>query len=101
MNLTEMLNDLPKACNVGTKKNSKGYKSSWTGYKLHIDAAGGSIPISCILTSASSHDIPGTGFQVIICHRVEGVAVEAVFNEYGYRSGLDSPVSITDFSSIK
>jgi hypothetical protein len=56
MSLTEMLDDLPKACNVGTKKNSKGYKSSWTGYKLHIDAADGGIPISCILTSASSHD---------------------------------------------
>jgi hypothetical protein len=56
MSLTEMLDDLPKACNVGTKKNSKDYKSSWTGYKLHIDAADGGIPISCILTSASSHD---------------------------------------------
>jgi hypothetical protein len=56
MSLTEMLDDLPKACNVGTKKNSKGYKSSWIGYKLHIDAADGGIPISCILTSASSHD---------------------------------------------
>lgn len=56
MSLAEMLDDLPKACNVGTKKNSKGYKSSWTGYKLHIDAADGGIPISCILTSASSHD---------------------------------------------
>jgi len=56
MSLTEMLDDLPKACDVGTKQNSKGYKSSWTGYKLHIDAADGGIPISCILTSASSHD---------------------------------------------
>lgn len=56
MSLPEMLEDLPKACDVGTKKNSKGYKSSWTGYKLHIDAADGGIPISCILTSASTHD---------------------------------------------
>lgn len=56
MSLAEMLDDLPKSCDVGTKSNSKGYKSSWTGYKLHIDAADGSIPISCILTSASSHD---------------------------------------------
>ncbi|MCP4407598.1 MAG: transposase, partial [Gammaproteobacteria bacterium] len=56
MSLAEMLDDLPKACDVGTKKNSKGYKSSWTGYKFHIDAADGGIPISCILTSASSHD---------------------------------------------
>ena len=56
MSLSEMLDDLPKSCDVGTKKNSKGYKNSWIGYKLHIDAADGGIPISCILTSASSHD---------------------------------------------
>ena len=56
MTLEEMLDELPRACNVGTKKNSKGYKESWIGYKLHIDAADGQIPISCILTSASVHD---------------------------------------------
>ena len=54
--LPEMVSDLPKACNVGTKRNSNGYKTSWIGYKLHIDAADGGIPISCILTSASLHD---------------------------------------------
>lgn len=56
MGLSEMLEDLPKACDVGTKKNSKGYKTSWTGYQLHIDSADGGIPISCVLTSASVHD---------------------------------------------
>jgi hypothetical protein len=56
MSLTDMLNDLPKACDVGTKKNSKGYKVSWTGYKLHIDVADGGIPMSAVLTSASTHD---------------------------------------------
>ena len=56
MSLPDMLQDLPKACDVGTKKNSKGYKTSWTGYKLHIDSADGGIPISCLLTSASVHD---------------------------------------------
>jgi hypothetical protein len=56
MTLTEMLDELPRACNVGSKKNSKGYKETWVGYKLHIDAADGQIPISCILTSASLHD---------------------------------------------
>jgi hypothetical protein len=56
MSLAGMLNDLPKACDVGTKKNSKGYKVSWTGYKLHIDVADGGIPISAVLTSASTHD---------------------------------------------
>lgn len=56
MGLSDMLDDLPKACDVGTKKNSKGYKTSWAGYKLHIDSADGGIPISCVLTSASTHD---------------------------------------------
>jgi len=56
MSLTEMKDDLPTACNVGTKRNSKGYKTSWIGYKLHIDAADGGIPVSCLLTSASLHD---------------------------------------------
>ena len=32
MTLPEMLDDLPQACDV------KGYKESWIGYKLHIDA---------------------------------------------------------------
>ncbi len=54
--LDEMLADLPTVCDVGTKKNSKGYKETWNGYKLHIDVANGQIPISCILTSASVHD---------------------------------------------
>ena len=56
MSLVEMLDDLPKTCDVGCKKNSKGYKVSWIGYKLHLDVADGQIPISAILTSASTHD---------------------------------------------
>jgi hypothetical protein len=56
MTLEEMLIDLPRQCNKGTKKNSKGYLETWTGYKFHIDSAKGQIPISCILTSASTHD---------------------------------------------
>lgn len=51
-----LLDDLPTDCAVGTKKNSKGFKETWIGYKLHIDVADGQIPISCILTSASLHD---------------------------------------------
>ncbi len=56
MSLKKMQNDLPKACDVSSKKNSKGNTSHWIGYKLHIDAAYGGIPISCLLTSASMHD---------------------------------------------
>ena len=56
MTLAEMLDDLPHGCDVGTKRNAKGYKESWIGYKLHIDAGDGGIPLSCILTSASVND---------------------------------------------
>ena len=52
----EMLAELPTDCDVGTKKNSKGYKESWAGYKLHIDVVDGQIPVCCLLTSASVHD---------------------------------------------
>ena len=56
MSLEEMLADLPRVCDCGTKRNSKGHPEHWVGYKLHLDVADGGIPISCILTSASVHD---------------------------------------------
>jgi len=56
MTLQEMLADLPHQCDVGMKTNSKGLKESWIGFKFHLDAADGQIPISCILTSASTHE---------------------------------------------
>ena len=56
MTLEEMLADLPTVCDRGTKINSKGYKESWNGYKLHLDIADGQIPITPLLTSASLHD---------------------------------------------
>jgi hypothetical protein len=52
----EMVADLPRVCDVGSKSNSKGNKQVWIGYKLHLDVADGQIPISGILTSASVHD---------------------------------------------
>lgn len=54
--LEDNLCDLPTPCDVGSKINSKGYKTSWTGYKLHIDCIDGDIPVSAILSSASLHD---------------------------------------------
>ena len=54
--LEEMRKELPVACDVGTKQNSKGKREVWIGYKLHIDTADNGIPISCLLTSASVHD---------------------------------------------
>jgi transposase len=56
MPLEEMLAELPKTCDIGTKRNSQGHQESWKGYKLHLDTADGGVPISAILTSASLHD---------------------------------------------
>ncbi len=56
MSIEAMLADLPTACDVSSKRNSQGFKSSWIGYKLHLDVADGMIPISAVLTSASVHD---------------------------------------------
>jgi hypothetical protein len=46
---------LPVHCDIGTKKNSKGYKESWIGYKVHADVT------DCLLAhqagaAASLHD---------------------------------------------
>jgi len=56
LTVEQMLEELPRACDKGCKTNSKGHKSFWVGYKLHLDVADGQIPISCLLTSASMHD---------------------------------------------
>ena len=54
--LEENLADLPRVCDWGTKRDSKGKKQAWRGYKLHLDTIDGDIPLSWILTSASLHD---------------------------------------------
>jgi hypothetical protein len=54
--LDRMLKDLPRQCDIGTKKNSQGHEQYWRGYKLHLDVADGQLPISAVLTSASVHD---------------------------------------------
>jgi hypothetical protein len=56
MTVEQMLEDLPRVCDVGCKTNSKGSKYFWVGYKMHVDVADGQIPISCVLTSASLND---------------------------------------------
>lgn len=55
MTLAEMLEDLPKGCDWGTKKKN-GKPHHWKGYKLHVDWGDGEMPISAILTSASVND---------------------------------------------
>lgn len=35
-NLAQMMAELPRDCDWGSKCNAQGYKNSWNGYKLHI-----------------------------------------------------------------
>jgi hypothetical protein len=50
------LAELPAHCDRGTKKNAKGYRETWIGYKLHADVSDCCLPISAALTAASVHD---------------------------------------------
>jgi len=52
----EALRELPVVCDRGTKKNSKGFKETWVGYKLHADVNDCGLPVSVALTGASVHD---------------------------------------------
>ena len=52
----EALAELPVHCDVGTKKNSQGYKETWRGFKWHADVSDCCLPISGALTAASLHD---------------------------------------------
>lgn len=52
----EALKELPVVCDRGTKKNSKGFKETWIGYKLHADVNDCGLPVSVALTAASVHD---------------------------------------------
>ena len=52
----EAISELPTVCDHGTKMNAKGYKTSWNGFKLHLDITDVGLPISALVTSASLHD---------------------------------------------
>ena len=54
--LEQMIADIPRHCDRGTKCNAQGYKNSWSGFKLHIDTADCGVPLSAMLSSASVHD---------------------------------------------
>jgi hypothetical protein len=54
--LEQLIKELPRNCDRGSKCNAQGYKNSWNGYKLHIDTADCGIPVSALLSSASMHD---------------------------------------------
>src|SRR3974377_1777014 len=54
--VAEMRAELPTACDIGLKRNAKGFTSSWIGYKLHLDVCEPGIPVAAILTSESTHE---------------------------------------------
>jgi hypothetical protein len=54
--LAQMMEEIPTACDRGTKCNAQGYKVSWNGYKLHLDTADCGVPVTALLSSASMHD---------------------------------------------
>lgn len=54
--IEEAFKELPTLCDVGCKRDTKGYSHCWVGYKSHIDTADGGLPINVVTTSASLHD---------------------------------------------
>lgn len=103
MSLEEMLDDLPKHCDIGTKINSKGHKKSWKGYKGHVDTMDGDIPVSYILTSASVHDSQGaiplsemTGGKIIFLYDL----MDSAYDAQSIRSHIEvkGRVPIIDFN---
>jgi Transposase DDE domain len=81
----EAIAGLPRICDRGTKKNAKGYKESWNGFKLHLDVNDFGVPISALMTSASVHDsqvaIPLmklTSSKVTYCYDLMDAAYDAV-----------------------
>ncbi len=93
----EMIAALPKDCDVGTKRTAK-------GYKLHIDAADGGLPISCLLTSASLHDsqaaIPLSRLstdRTTCLYELMDAAYDSI--EIGLNAWLSGHVAITDVNT--
>jgi hypothetical protein len=51
-----LLAELPRQCDVGTKKNAQGHAEHWVGYKLHLDTGDTGLPVFAVTTAASLHD---------------------------------------------
>lgn len=93
--LAENLADLPTASDCSGKRGSKGNMEYWRGYKLHVDVIDGDIPVSAILTSASTHDsqvaIPlmqMTTQRVTSCYQLMDAAYDAkAIREYAKKLG--------------
>jgi hypothetical protein len=86
MTLAEMMAELPRACNVGCKPNSKGVREYWTGYKLHMDVADGQIPISLRIDLGFAQRQPG-GHSA---GAADGTAGDELLRPDGYRIRLRS-----------
>lgn len=90
--LDENIAAIPVRCDIGVKKDSKGYKKTWTGYKLHADVIDGDIPISVIVSSASTHDS-----QVAI--PLAQMSAQRVTNLYDLMDAAYDAAEIRAFSS--
>lgn len=98
----EAIDELPIACDRGTKKNAKGYTTSWNGYKLHLDTNDIGLPISALVTSASLHDsqvavplIKMTSQKVTYLYDLMDAAydaslIDATSRQYGHVPIIDS-----------
>ena len=67
--LEQMRQDIPQACDRGTKCNAQGFKTIWNGYKLHLDTADCGVPISALLSSASMHDSRASIPLALMCQQ--------------------------------
>ena len=47
---------LPTHCDWGVKRDSKGKRKTWRGYKLHVACADGDIPLCAFVSSANLND---------------------------------------------
>ena len=52
----EGLKELNTGCSWGCKTNSQGNKTTWKGYKLHLDVTDQGIPVTAVVTGANVHD---------------------------------------------
>ena len=69
-NLDKMIDDLPKPCDKGMKKNAQGYTKIWKGYKLHAAVDDHCVPLAIIITSASLNDCEAAIPLSLKSHRV-------------------------------
>ncbi len=101
MSTERMVAELPEARHVGTRRSAKGYKESWRGYRMHIDAADGDVPVSRVLTPAPPRDSQAaiplagmTGKRLGHCHELMDAACDS--REVGLHARLAGRVATVD-----